>query len=115
MCLCIDAGGAIHGKGTHLSVFLYLMKGSHDDELTWPLRGKFDMKLLNHFRNSGHYSKTLTYDDDNIPHKSRSKVTQHDRASDGWGIFSINFQCRCQADYPDMSIFERGLPLLPSN
>ena len=46
--------------------------------------GKFEMKLLNQFRNGGHYSKTLTYDD-NVPDKSRSKVTQHDRTPDGWG------------------------------
>ena len=47
MCLNIDAGGYGDGEGTHLSVFLYLMKGSHDDELTWPLKGKFEIKLLN--------------------------------------------------------------------
>ena len=75
----------LNGKSTHLSVLLYIMKGSHDDELTWPLRGKFEMKLLNQISDSGH-SKTLTYDDDNdVPHKSRSKVTQCDRAPDGWG------------------------------
>jgi len=31
MCLCADASG--NRKGTHLSVFLFLMKGLHDDEL----------------------------------------------------------------------------------
>ena len=30
-------GGCGFGKSTHLSVFLYLMKGPHDDELTWPV------------------------------------------------------------------------------
>ena len=39
MCLRICAGGYGGSKGTHLSVFLCLMKGPHDDELTWPLRG----------------------------------------------------------------------------
>ena len=34
MCLRGDAAGSGDGKGTHLSMFLYLMKGSHDDELT---------------------------------------------------------------------------------
>ena len=84
MCLRIDAAGVLDGKGTHLSVFLYIMKGSHDDELTWPLRGKFEMKLVNQFHHGGHYSKTLTYDD-SVPHKSRSKVTQRERTPDGWG------------------------------
>ena len=34
MCLNVDAAGNGDGKGTHLSVFLFLMKGPHDDELT---------------------------------------------------------------------------------
>ena len=42
MCLRVDAAGIGNGKVTHLSVFLYLMKSPHDDELTWPLRGKFE-------------------------------------------------------------------------
>ena len=85
MYLQVDAAGVLDGKSTHLSVFLYIMKGSYDDELTWPLKGKFEMKLLNQISDSGH-SKTLTYYDDNdVPHKSRSKVTQCDRAPDGWG------------------------------
>ena len=44
MCLQVDAAGASDGEGTQLSWFLYLMKGSHDDELTWLLRGKFVIK-----------------------------------------------------------------------
>ncbi|XP_065903398.1 TNF receptor-associated factor 4-like isoform X2 [Dysidea avara] len=47
MCLRIEAAGNGSGKGTHMSVFLCLMKGPHDDELTWPLRGEFEIKLLN--------------------------------------------------------------------
>ena len=53
MCLSSDAAGHKdgNGKGTHLSVFL---KGSHDDELTWPLKGKFEVKLLNQISDSEH-------------------------------------------------------------
>ena len=42
--------------------FLYLMRGSHDDELTWPLRGKFKTKLLNQISDSEHHSVTVTCD-----------------------------------------------------
>ena len=42
MCLRVDAGGYGDGKGTHVSVYLHLMKGPHDDKLEksgyWPLR-----------------------------------------------------------------------------
>ena len=83
MYLRVDAAHVV--EGTHLSVFLYLMKGSHDDELTWPLRGKFEIKLLNQISDSEHYSINLTYDDDVPDQMSRSKVTTVSRATCGWG------------------------------
>ena len=51
----VDAAGHGKGKDTHLSVYLYLMEGPHDDELTWPLRGKFEIKLLNQISDTLHY------------------------------------------------------------
>ena len=83
MCLAVYSAGFGKGKGTHLSVFLYLMKGPHDDELTWPLRGKFEVKLLNQISDCEHYSKTVTYDD-RAPNDSAGRVTNGDRAT-GWG------------------------------
>ncbi|XP_065903421.1 TNF receptor-associated factor 4-like [Dysidea avara] len=46
MCLCVYPVGNGEGKGTDLSVALFLMKGPHDDELTWPLRGKFEITRM---------------------------------------------------------------------
>ena len=34
------------GEGTHVSVYLHLMKGPHDDELKWPMRGKYEITLI---------------------------------------------------------------------
>ena len=84
MCLGVDAAGSGDGKGTHLSVFLYLTKGPHDDELTWPLRGKFEMKLLNQISDREHHSWTLIFDD-KTPHFSTSRVTEVNRRNQGWG------------------------------
>ena len=80
MCLCVYAAGHGDGEGTHLSVFLYLMKGPHDDELTWPLRGKFEIKLLNQISDSEHHSMIISYDDEMI-----DRVTKDDRLGNGWG------------------------------
>ena len=82
MYLRVDAAGYDNGKGTHLSVFLYLMKGPHDDELTWPLKGVvFEIKLLNQISDSEHHSITLPYD--NTPY-GVGIIT--DSAKDrGWG------------------------------
>ena len=83
MCLCIHPAGLKSGKGTHLSVFLHLMKGPHDDELTWPLRGKFEIKILNQFIDSEHHSMTPTFDD-RTSDKCKSRVTKGDTNKDGW-------------------------------
>ena len=48
--------GFSNGKGTHLSVCLYLMEGPYDDMLCWPLKGKFEVKLLNQLSNINHHS-----------------------------------------------------------
>ena len=39
MCLGVDANGDGDGAGTHVSVFVTIMRGEHDDKLTWPFRG----------------------------------------------------------------------------
>ena len=84
MCLRIDAAGIDDGESTHLSAFLYIMMGSHDDELTWPLQGNFEIKLFNQIGDSEHHSVTVNFND-SVPDKHRSKVTQGDRANYGWG------------------------------
>ena len=84
MCLCIDAAGNGSGKGTHLSVSLFLMKGPHDDELTWPLRGKFEMKLLNQISDSKYHFETAGYGD-NTPDTSAGRVIEGYKSKKGWG------------------------------
>ena len=63
MCLIIYAAGNGKGEGTHVSVYLHLMKGPHDDELEqsghWPLRGTFTIELLNQLNDSDHYSRMV--------------------------------------------------------
>ena len=83
MCLCVDAACYGDGKGTHLSMFLFLMKGPHDDELTWPLRGKFEIKLLNQISDSEHYSVMLTFD--HTTSGADKRVKMGDRAANGLG------------------------------
>ena len=81
MCLRVDAAGHKEGEGTHLSVYLYLMKGPHDGELTWPVKGNFRIQLLNQISDSQHYSMSLTYDQKTPV----NRVTGGNKASDGQG------------------------------
>ena len=84
MCLNIDAAGHGKGKSTHLSMFLYLMKGPHDDELTWPLMGKFEIKLLNQISDSEHHYWIIDYDKA-ASDKTANRIIDSNRAKDGQG------------------------------
>ena len=55
MCLCVSAANLSNGRRCDLSVKLYVMKGPYDDQLTWPLKGYCEIKLLNQIRDSDHY------------------------------------------------------------
>ena len=59
MCLNVHAAGYDVGEGTHVSVYLFLMKGPHDNKLEqsghWPLRGIFTIELLNQLNDSDHH------------------------------------------------------------
>ena len=61
------AAGVHHGKrkGTHVSIFLRLMRGPYDDKLEqsghWPLRGTFTIELLNQLNDSDHYSRMVQF------------------------------------------------------
>ena len=59
MHLKVHGFGYGDGEGTHLSVFLCLMRGPHDDKLDWPLSGTFVIELLNQFNDNDHYICTV--------------------------------------------------------
>ncbi len=44
--LRVDCGGVMDGKGTHLSVFVYITKGDHDKHLKWPFEGSVTVCLM---------------------------------------------------------------------
>ena len=82
MCLRVDAAGHRDGRGNHMAVYMCLMKGAHDDKLVWPLRGTFEIKLLNQISDSEHHLYSLIYDDI----KAVGRVTgDYDIVTSGWG------------------------------
>ena len=91
MSLRVDAYGSGDGKGTHVSIFLFLMKGPHDDELAesghWPLRGKFTIELLNQLGDINHSVFSVTFDT-NTPGSCADRVCHDERAS-GWGLHQV--------------------------
>ena len=65
LCLRVFANGAGSGKGSHLSIYVYIMKGQHDDRLQWPFTGTIIIELLNWLEDKEHFKGTLPIDTNN--------------------------------------------------
>ena len=65
LCLLVVVNGYGSGKGSHLSIFAYIMKDQHDDHLQWPFTGTIIIELFNWLEDKGHYKMTLSIDTNN--------------------------------------------------
>jgi hypothetical protein len=84
MCICVEANGEGDGKGTHISVYAFLMKGENDDYLPWPFTGTVTIKLLNQLEDKNHYSRSTIFPSDTT-YKASQRVVDRERSSQGWG------------------------------
>ena len=62
----------VNNSDTHMAVCLRLLHGPFDEELLWPMRGEFEVELLNQSSNSMHYSVICS-----ITNLESSKITTH--------------------------------------
>jgi TNF receptor-associated factor 4 len=86
MCLKIDANGWAIGKGTHVSVFVYTMKGEFDSHLKWPFKGEITVELVNQKEGGVKYEKTpVKHTNPDERDEYFQRVTEGDRAEKGWG------------------------------
>ena len=83
MCLGVYANGRGDSKGTHVSVYVHLMKGEWDNYLKWPFRGDITIQLLNQIEGKGHEENTIPFTE-NAPDTYAGRVTTGKRAK-GWG------------------------------
>ena len=84
MCLNVNANGHGDRKGTHVSVFVSLMRGDNDDNLKWPFKGTIKVSLLNQLEDGQHLTREPWSPDDDVPESSSGRVTIGERAA-GWG------------------------------
>ena len=85
MCLSVDANGQGKGQGTHVSVFVHLMRGDNDDNLKWPFKGTIKVSLLNQLEDGQHHTAEPWSPDDDVSEDISGRVTKGERAA-GWGI-----------------------------
>ena len=84
MCINVYANGNGDGKGTHISVFAYLMKGPFDDYLEWPFQGTITIQLLNQLKYVNHHTHTIDFTT-TTDTKVVGRVTSGGRAERGFG------------------------------
>lgn len=61
MCLRLYTNGSLDVRGTHLSCFVYLMRGTYDEHLVWPFRGTIYLELLNQLQDSNHHVEKVAF------------------------------------------------------
>ena len=96
MCLTVDANGSGPGRGTHLSVYVCLMKGEFDDQLKWPFRGTVTFKLMNQEEDSDHVIKTANSME--VP-DCCSRVMTDERTDNAWGLVKYLSHADLQPKY----------------
>ena len=47
MCIRANLDGVENAQGTHLSLFVHIMKGEYDDLLNWPFHGSITLTVIN--------------------------------------------------------------------
>ena len=83
LCLSVYANGHHDGKGTHISIFVRLMKGKNDDKLQWPFEHNVTYAILNWKRDENHVINTTQFKD--ASSQTKSLVTSGERAFVGPG------------------------------
>ena len=59
MCLHVYYNGI--EEDNHLSCFIHLMPGDHDDTLEWPFRGEVTIELMNQQEDKNHHRNLIRY------------------------------------------------------
>ena len=74
----------MHGAGTHVSVYVYLMRGEYDSRLVWPFRGDITVQLVNHNNDQDHHQRTVPYNDGAVACGASNRVTSGERGVNTW-------------------------------
>ena len=59
MCIRVKVYGVLSDYGTHVSVYVYLMRGEYDSKLVWPFKVAITIQVVNHNNDQDHHVKTV--------------------------------------------------------
>ena len=97
MCLKVNANGNAIGEGTHVSVYVFLMRGENDDQLKWPFKGTIKVSLLNQLVDRQHHTKQMWSPGADVREAISGRVTGRERAASGQG--QTKFICHQDLNY----------------
>ena len=81
MCIRVVTNGRGSGAGSHVSVYVHLMRGEYDSRILWPFRGDITIQLVNHNSNINHHEWTVYFGDA----ADGRRVTSREKADYGRG------------------------------
>ena len=88
ICINVDANGRGCGAGTHVSVYVYLMRGEYDSRLVWPFRGDITIQIVNHNNDHNHHEMTVPFNDAAVASGVSNRVTSGERGG-AWGYVTF--------------------------
>ena len=83
MLLKVCVNGFRNAKGTHVSVYVSLLKGEYDSNLDWPFKGVVIVELTNWKNGKDHLSHTIVFNEQ-TDHVCSSCVTEEYLTDIGW-------------------------------
>ena len=83
LCLNVEANGYSMAKGSHVSVFVYIMKGGNDGNLPWPCKAQVCVELLNQITDEGHHSYVIDFEEE------EATRVQTGATGNGYGPYSF--------------------------
>ena len=87
MCLKINPKGWGDGKGTHVGVAVYMMKGEFDSHLKWPFKGEITVELVNQKEGGEKCErKPVRHSASHKRDKNFQRVMEGEAAKTGWGL-----------------------------
>ncbi|XP_065904789.1 TNF receptor-associated factor 4-like [Dysidea avara] len=93
---CVNLAGHDSGRGTHLSLCLYLMKGPNDGRLQWPLRRKITIKLLNQIKDNHHHYLSSIFAVDRVGFsRSSALICKYDQFISNERLYDVANCSRC--------------------
>lgn len=85
LCVRVLLNGMGSGRGTHVSVYVYLMRGDNDGSLVWPFRGNVQIHLLNQISDTNNHEQSIDFSESAHPSVA-SRVTVGERSVRGQGF-----------------------------